>query len=357
VSCWGQYETYGQQVRRMRPPGDVILSYTAVGKGYFGGVTNCGIIADGDNKGAVKCYGRAFALDTRELNFAESQDARLVACRERTQAVLTLKKYVFRSVQVGGSFACGMAYDASTTSYDLARPDAIPYALMCWGDDSSSQCTVPPAPTDYGSSFTIKYIDYSLGFDHVCALRNDNRIVCWGNNIEGQASVPNVDTVLSKQLGVGVSVSSDRDWLAVSAGWSHSCGLKSSGRVVCWGSNNWGQAAVPDVSVKFREVTAGYDSTCALSVDRKVTCWGRDNRGQSSPVAMKICSQLVAVRNQQLLVNVLQSQAQMRFAPKHKSCVCFGSGCECDKLNLEVSAAPRSLFVILLGSVCMLLIM
>jgi hypothetical protein len=72
---------------------------------------------------------------------------------------------------------------------------------------------------------------------------------------------------------------------------------------------------------------------------------------------MKICTQLVAVRNQQLLANVLQSQAQMRFAPKHKSCVCFGSGCKCDKLNLEVSAAPRSLFVIFLGSVCMLLLL
>jgi hypothetical protein len=342
----------------MRPPGDVILSYTAVGKGYFGGVTNCGIFADGDNKGAVKCYGRAFALDTRELSFAESQDERLVACRERSQAVLALKKYLFRSVQVGGSFACGMAYDSSA-SYDFNRPDTIPYELMCWGDDSSSQCTVPPAPTDYGSLFVIKYIDYSLGFDHVCALRNDNRIVCWGQNIEGQTSIPNTDTVLSKQLGTGVRISSDRDWVAVSAGWSHTCGLKSSGSVVCWGSNNWGQSAVPAGGTVFREVTAGYDSTCALSVERKITCWGRDNRGQSSPASMMICTQLVSVRNQQLLGNILQSQRQMRFAPKHKSCTCTGSGCKCDKLNLDVSAAPTSntgLYSGVLWS-CMMLLM
>ncbi len=95
---------------------------------------------------------------------------------------------MFRSVQVGGLFACGMAFDTTGTSAaaDLNRPDTIDFELMCWGDDSSSQCQVPPAPTDYGNAFTIKYIDYSLGFDHVCALRNDNRIVCWGNNIEGQ---------------------------------------------------------------------------------------------------------------------------------------------------------------------------
>ena len=30
------------------------------------------------------------------------------------------------------------------------------------------------------------------------------RIVCWGNNIDGQALVPNTDATLSKQLGVGL---------------------------------------------------------------------------------------------------------------------------------------------------------
>ncbi len=188
VSCWGEFDIYGRQLRSARPPGDSIFSYTATGKGYFGGVTYCGIYADGDFKGAAFCYGRAFPLDTKELTSAERQDVALAGCHKRTRAVLGLKQYVFRSVQIGGLFACGMVYDATSTSVDVSRPDTIAYELMCWGDHSSQQCEVPPAPTDYGNFFTIKYIDYSLGFDHACALRNDNRIVCWGNNIEGQVA-------------------------------------------------------------------------------------------------------------------------------------------------------------------------
>jgi hypothetical protein len=313
--------------------------YNAIGKGYYGGVTYCGIYADGDFKGAVKCYGRSFPLDQAELSPVEMLDEGLLSCYQRTQAVLGMKQYVFRNVQVGGSFACGMAADVSSVSYDMNRPDLIPYTLMCWGDHSSAQCHVPPSPTDYGSVFTIKYIDYSLGFDHACALRNDNRIVCWGNNIEGQATVPNADAVLSKQLGVGISVSADRDWAAVSSGWSHTCGLKAAGYIICWGSNNWGQSRVPSGSDVYREVSAGYDSTCALTVTRQVICWGRNNRGQSQPVPSELCAQLVAVRNRQLLSNMMLSHKQMQFPPKYQPCTCSGLGCSCDKLQMDFSAA------------------
>ena len=67
--------------------------------------------------------------------------------------------YVFRNVQVGGSFVCGMAFDTSRSdaaSYNPNKPEEWPYELMCWGDDSSAQCSVPAAPTDYGSAFTVK---------------------------------------------------------------------------------------------------------------------------------------------------------------------------------------------------------
>ncbi len=93
-------------------------------------------------------------------------------------------------------------------------------------------------------------------------------------------------------------------------------------------------------------MSAGYDATCALLVDRRIVCWGRNNRGQAQPQPPQICSQLVRVRNQQLLGNMVQSHRQMQFVPKRKSCGCSGSGCKCDQLELEFSAAA---YVVLFG--------
>ena len=93
VSCWGQFDIYGQQLRSLRPSSDSVFSYTAIGKGYFGGVTYCGIYADGDFKGAASCYGRAFPMDTKELTVAEKSDERVVACHARTRGVLGMKQY------------------------------------------------------------------------------------------------------------------------------------------------------------------------------------------------------------------------------------------------------------------------
>ncbi|WP_420444035.1 hypothetical protein [Candidatus Poriferisodalis sp.] len=57
---------------------------------------------------------------------------------------------------------------------------------------------------------------------------------------------------------------------AVSAGGSHSCGLRSNGSVTCWG-NNSGQMVVPSGS--FTAVSAGHNHSCGVRSDGSVTCW------------------------------------------------------------------------------------
>ena len=59
---------------------------------------------------------------------------------------------------------------------------------------------------------------------------------CWGNNDYGQSTPPgNNDELLAEDPGVG-------DFIAVSAGGLHTCGLRQGGTVVCWGDNSYGQA-------------------------------------------------------------------------------------------------------------------
>ena len=78
------------------------------------------------------------------------------------------------------------------------------------------------------------------GSYHTCGLQADGTLACWGDNWEGQTSVP-----------------SNPNWVQVSAGWYHICGLKADGTLACWGWNYYGQTAVPGPNANWVQVSAG----------------------------------------------------------------------------------------------------
>lgn len=83
------------------------------------------------------------------------------------------------------------------------------------------------------------------------------------------------------------------DWTLVSAGYSHTCAVKTSGTLWCWGANQQGQIgnggdAFP-VTTPVQEFTkandwallaAGFQHTCALKADGTRSCWGWNKAGQ-----------------------------------------------------------------------------
>jgi len=58
----------------------------------------------------------------------------------------------------------------------------------------------------------------------------------------------------------------------VAAGETHSCGLKTDGTAVCWGSDHSGESTAP--AGTFVQLAAGTDQTCGVQSDGTVTCWG-----------------------------------------------------------------------------------
>src|SRR5262249_52786530 len=72
---------------------------------------------------------------------------------------------------------------------------------------------------------------------------------------------------------VAYAVQPAAPFTAISAGATHSCGLRPDGSGSCWGDNSHGQLSLP--AGRFKQLVAGYLSTCAIGDDDTLVCWGR----------------------------------------------------------------------------------
>jgi RHS repeat-associated protein len=118
--------------------------------------------------------------------------------------------------------------------------------------------TLTATPTALGP-----FVALSAGWSHACGLAADGVPACWGLNDNGQAAPPS------------------QTFTQVSAGAFHTCALKTDGTVACWGLNDYGQSAPP--SDTFTQVSAGGDHTCGIKSDGSLACWGADYAGQATP--------------------------------------------------------------------------
>ena len=132
----------------------------------------------------------------------------------------------------------------------------------------------------------ITWVSVSAGYAHVCEIRFDGLLRCWGNNQGGQLGDGTTDSA-----AVPVSVGSDTDWEYVSSGTAHTCSQKGDRMLWCWGSNEYGQLGdgsgqdrVTPARVagdqEWISVSAGGWHTCGVGADRSLWCWGNNDMGQ-----------------------------------------------------------------------------
>jgi alpha-tubulin suppressor-like RCC1 family protein len=76
------------------------------------------------------------------------------------------------------------------------------------------------------------------GYGHTCAVRQTGAVVCWGIHTSGQLGN---STSESAQNSPGEPVLNVNDAIALGAGAEHSCALQRTGRVDCWGKGDSGQ--------------------------------------------------------------------------------------------------------------------
>jgi alpha-tubulin suppressor-like RCC1 family protein len=166
-------------------------------------------------------------------------------------------------------------------------------AVVCWGARSRGQMGdgttgLPPSPTPNPVSGLTGAVAIVAGQEHTCVLKLDQTVACWGANQAGQLgdgsfidrSTPTPVQGLTDAVAIHSSPSAD-----------HTCAVRATGAVMCWGFNEWGQLgdgtvvnrAAPvlaSVSGAVKEIATGYQHTCALKTGGTMVCWGGDFYGQ-----------------------------------------------------------------------------
>ncbi len=166
------------------------------------------------------------------------------------------------------------------------------HTLWCWGsnfygqlgDATRTNRTVPVQVSGHGTD----WVAVTAGASHTCAVKIDHTLWCWGLNGNGEFG----DGTTTNSL-VPVQVSGHAtDWAAVTAFEIRTCAVKTGGTLWCWGDNTFGQLGdgsttnslvpvqVSGHATDWAAVTAGSGHTCAVKTNHTVWCWGDNANGQ-----------------------------------------------------------------------------
>ena len=172
----------------------------------------------------------------------------------------------FTDVGVGQGLGCALrAADARVT---------------CWGAE------MDPAPPG-GALIALTVADRAA-----CGLRSSGRGVCWGSLIGGLPAeeIPNgrfIDVEISsaracvlRATGRAACFSDStqsvppprRTFTSLAVAYSHTCGLRPSQEIICWGDDSFGEFDPP--SGTYSELAGGNAGSCARDPG-VIACWGR----------------------------------------------------------------------------------
>ncbi|HEY0712619.1 MAG TPA: RCC1 domain-containing protein [Polyangia bacterium] len=207
--------------------------------------------------------------------------------------------------------------NGSSTEPDVRDVSAAEPETLLPGSDAepdNNQETQAPldAPLDEAAEVAeiprrYRAVALAAGGVHNCALMEDRRIFCWGNNgfaQLGQGDIKDRAGAHAVNLGAGVKAK------AIAAARYATCAIVEDGGVLCWGyraqlgrrgglAGGSGAPTDPDARLDLgpgrtaRLIGMGYREACAVLDDESVACWGDaypTARITSGPLATKVAS-------------------------------------------------------------------
>jgi alpha-tubulin suppressor-like RCC1 family protein len=150
---------------------------------------------------------------------------------------------------------------------------------------------------------TVSPTQVAMGGNHTCILLNSGDLRCWGSNNLGQLGLGNKNDLGNNEAITGVQPIKFPVGFKVkqiTAGESHTCALSEEGKVICWGDNEFGQLGYGDITVRGDKPetapdklgfvglppvktivsTSSTNHTCAILQTGALKCWGENATGQ-----------------------------------------------------------------------------
>lgn len=221
---------------------------------------------------AIKTDGTAWCWGTGTNNRLGDGDA---TSHSENDPVQVIDAGPWLTLSAGDAHTCGIKTDG--TAY-------------CWGLSSSNQlgCGGSCVSTDINAvSGGGTWTSIAAGDTHSCGVKSDGEIYCWGSDANGQLG----NNAGGNQTSPGIiSESGPWDLVATDGDAFHTCGIKSSGNIWCWGLGNNGRlgygggtsqtAQEVTEAGPWNDINLGSNHSCGIKADGTAWCWGRGNFGQ-----------------------------------------------------------------------------
>ncbi|MDH3269908.1 MAG: hypothetical protein OEN56_01160 [Gemmatimonadota bacterium] len=206
------------------------------------------------------------------------------------------------------AWAVALGPDHTCATGTPPESDAV---VTCRGLNGSDQIGTPDPITGVWSTSEPDLMTLATVWTHTCGLTAEGEAHCWGADEGGQLG----DGIAGGFRAFPDTVHTGLRFAEIVAGAStgtsftgHTCALTAEGEVYCWGENSGhvfgvtspASSALPvraatnasriEASVSFARITAGRDHMCGLSTSGRAYCWGSNTFGE---VGLDIVSAVV----------------------------------------------------------------
>ena len=177
----------------------------------------------------------------------------------------------FIQLNAGNHFVCGLKSDNTVECWgthpleDTTESNIIAQIVVGWDSfcsltmDGLVECT----DINFGTGGRFRQLSLNIHSNNICGITHNNSLECEVDFLENNPSAG--------------------QFAQISTGSSFVCAInKDNSTVDCWGNNNpHGTLDAP--SGEFIMISAGADHTCGLRQNNTVECWGDNSFGQSNP--------------------------------------------------------------------------